>query len=775
MWTKIATLLLRQRLVILFVMAGITAFLGYEASQVQISYDFLQVVPKSDPDYIYYDNFKKDFGEDGNLVVLGIENKDVFNVEFLKKWIALADDLKKINGIDSVISINSIVTITKDTTTGKLGTSRLLKRIPETQKEADSLKAVFVALPLYRNLIYNPQTKASYIAIKLTKGILKTQERIPVLKELTKVADSFGKTNNTEIHYSGLPYIRTEYALMIQREINFFLLLSVIVTSLILLLFFRSFYNVVFPILIIAVIMTWTVGYIVLLGYKITLLTGLIPPLIVIIGVPNFIYFLNKYHVEYRRVNDKILAIQRMVSKIANVVFLNNTTTAIGFGVLFFIDSPVLKEFGTIAFLMICTTYFATLILMPIVFSFLPPPKDKHTHYLENPVMKKFVGFINYLSQKKRSWVYVSSIILLAASVFGLTKLQALGYILDDVPHKDKLYQDMVYYERNFKGIMPFEIVIDTKKKHNVRLDNLALMRKVSALQDSIDAMPEFAGSMSVVNIIKAGRQAFYNGNPEKYGLPISYELSYLASSARGLSSGNNLSRSLVDSNGQKLRISTKIKDVGSVKLELILAHLKKVAANIFDDKETKVEFTGYSVIFLKGNGYLIENLIGSLTLAVLLISVVIAILFRSFRLVIITLVPNVLAMLITAGIMGFFNIPLKPSTILVFSIAFGIAVDASFYFLVKYRQELSRHNWDLPYTVSQSLNETGFSIIYTSLVLFFGFGIFVFSHFGSTVSLGALTSITILCAMFTNIILIPALLLSFDRKQPKNKETMKY
>ena len=762
MWANLATFLIRQRVIILVIMGLITAFMGYEAQQVELSYEFPQVVPKSDPDYEYYRKFKEQFGEDGNIITIGFSGKDVFDINVLQDWYCLAKDLENVSGVDTVVSIASLPWVQKNPELHKFVMHPMMTAEPETQQFADSIKKALLNMPFYNNLLYNEKTGATLLAVRVKQKTLVSKDRAELILNTRRKGDEFGLRHNVTMHYSGLPYIRTRFAQKIQNELNIFLCLSVVVTALILLVFFRSFYNVIFPLIIIIVILIWTLGIIVLYGYKITLLSALIPPLVVIIGIPNFVYFLNNYHQEYKRHRRKMYSITKMVGNIAQVVFLNNTTTAIGFGVLFFIDSPILKEFGTIAFTMIVLTYLLTLILMPIVFSLLPDPKTRHLHYLENPIMRKFLNGIDQLVQNNRKKVYAISIGLFIVSIFGMTKLKDIGYILDDVPKNDKLYQDLSFFQENFKGIMPFEITIDTRKKNG--LLSLTRLQQIEQLEDTIKKIPEFASPLSIVDVVKFARQAFYYGDSSKYGLLSAREEVFMLPYIKKMNAKSNIGVSMMDKDMQLARVSAKMADVGSVRLDQIVKKLKKDAPLIFGKDEVDFHITGYSYIFLKGNKYLIVNLIWSLALAIGLIIIVIIMLFRSARLVLIALVPNFLALLITGGIMGFFGIHLKPSTVLVFSIAFGIAIDASFHFLVRYRQDLKLNDGDIAKTVSQSLHNTGFSVVYTSLVLFFGFGIFCFSTFGSTVSLGALTAITLLCAMFTNIILIPAMLISFDK-----------
>ncbi|RYD79381.1 MAG: Fis family transcriptional regulator [Sphingobacteriales bacterium] len=770
MWAKITGFIIRQRIWFLAGIIAITALMGYKAKDVSLDYNFPQVIPVTDPDYEFYTKFKKQFGEDGDLLVLGFQNKDVFDKNVFNAWLNLSYEIKKLSGVKTIASVPNLVSLQKDTIAHSFVLKPFVNGPLTSQNQADSLKQAFLAMPFYRNLFYNDSSKATLMAIKLDSKTLRSKNRFALVDSIENIARQFEKDNKIELRYSGLPYIRTIFAQKIQQELNFFLILSVAVTSLILLIFFRSIYNVIFPLTIIAIVITWTMGFIVLLGYKLTLLTGLIPPLIVIIAVPNFIYFLNRYHNEYKKYQNKFVAILRMTTNIARVIFLNNVTTAIGFGVLFFVESPVMKEFGVVAFLMITSAYFATLIMMPIIFSYLPAPSIKQTKYLDNKPMTMFVNWVNKIAHTRRKLLYSVCAIIAVIACIGLTQLRAIGYVMDDIPEDSMLSKDLAFFEHNFKGLMPFEIVIDTKEKNG--LFKSGVLQRLEQVQDTLAVIPEFASSMSIVNVGKYARQAFYNGSVSRYSLPSMRELSFMRSYLKGIemNKGGNMNLSIVDSNFQVARISAKMSDAGSVRLAEIKGKLDKDIDTIFKGSNIKHDFTGFSIVFLKGGDYLVSGLVSSLISAIIMIIIVIAFLFPSVRLVVITLIPNILAILVTAGIMGYFKIPLKPSTILVFSIAFGIAVDASFHFLVTYRMDLMLHNWDISKTITYALNQTGASIIYTSLVLFFGFGIFCFSTFGSTIALGALTSITILCAMFTNIILIPALLLSFDKKSKKIK-----
>lgn len=769
MWAKIASFIIRNRLFLLLLLVIGTGFMGYHASQVKMAYDLPRVIPTTDEAYKEYQDFKETYQSDGNFVVIGVQNPNLFSLDFFNEWYDLHNRLKELEGVVEVTSLISTRNLKKQPDEKAFEINQLFANKPQSQNKLDSQKRNLHKLPFYEELYYNQTTRATFMALELEKDLLNSANRENKINEIRDTAESFSEETGVKVRYSGIPYIRSIRSGKIKQELTLFSVFAVLMTSLFLVIFFRSVYAVVFPLVVIAIVIISVLGTIDLVGYRITILTGLIPPLIVIIGIPNFIYFLNKYHNEYHKHGNKMRAVTRMVQKIGIVIFLTNFTTAIGFGVLFFTNSPILREFGLVASINVAVTFIVSIISIPAVFSILPAPSSRQTKYLQNPWMQKIIGFFITLITQHRYKVYLTAISLTIAAIIGLSQLRAVGYILDDIPQDDQLQQDLNFFERHFKGIMPFEVLVNTGQENGLRkLDNL---EKIGEFQDSLNQFDEFARSISMVNFIKFTNQAFHSGNPKAYELPSSRDRTFLMPYIRSMRDTGALNRRLVDSNNQVARISTRIEDIGSVKLRESLNELKAIADSVFTGKATSVTFTGTSLLFLKKNSYLIESLVYSLLLAFSLVSIIMGILFRKFRMVWISLLPNFVPLLITAGLMGLLGLALKPSTVLVFSIAFGISVDDALHYLVKYRQELENHDWDIARTVEVTMHETGVSMIYTSVVLFFGFAIFYPSSFGGTSSLGMLTSITLMVALCTNLILLPSLILSFDKKKrlPRN------
>ena len=568
-----------------------------------------------------------------------------------------------------------------------------------------------------------------------------------------------------------MPYVRTMNSQNIIDEIGKFILAALGVTSLIFFFFFRSIRATVISMCVVIIGVMWAFGLLGLLQYEITVLTALIPPLIIVIGIPNCIFLINKYQQEVKKHGNQALSLQRVISKIGNATLMTNITTASGFATFIITDSTLLKEFGIVASINILGIFVLSLLIIPIIYSFMPLPKTKHLKHLNKKWIDAFVQWMEGIVRHRRITVYIVSISLLVISIIGIYQIRISGSPIEDMPKNAEFFHDIRFFEKEFKGIMPVEIVVDTKTPKGVLKP--ATLKRMNQLGEVIEEIPELSTPVSVVNLVKYSKQAFYNGIPKYYQLPTSQENTFIMDVARKSSDNGNLLKSFVDSTGQTARITTFMRDVNTSRMEEIEQRLLENINKIFPAERYNVYMTGSALLFLKGTKYLVKNLIMSLALAIGLIALFMAYLFRSFRMIVISLIPNLLPLVITAGIMGFVGVPIKPSTILVFSIAFGISVDDTIHFLAKYRQELTANNWRIEKSVYNALRETGVSMFYTSIVLFFGFSVFVISNFGGTVALGSLVSATLLLAMLANLILLPSLLLSLE-KSIANKQTLK-
>jgi uncharacterized protein len=770
MWRSIGQFILKFRIPLLIVLAIITALLGFMASKVQLSYDFARAIPINNPKYKTYQEFKKKFGEDGNLLVLGVQTDKLFTEAVFNKYAALQRKLKQVKGVDDIIAIPTAINLVKNYETEKLNAVSIFADKQLTQAEIDSSAAIFRSLPFYKGLLYNPTTNAWLMGVRINKELMASKERLGIVHKIRAIADEFGAATGLQVHKSGLPHIRTELTERITKEMRFFILASLVLSAIILLAFFRSLTAMWLSLAVVFVGVVWSFATIYLLGFKISVLLALIPPLIVVIGIPNCIYFLNKYHTAYAETGDKKKALVMMVERMGVVTLFCNLAAAIGFAVFALTQSQILKEFGIVAGINIMALFFISLVLIPAVLSLVPAPKTRHTKYLDNPRLNRWLDRLERWSLNHRKLIYAVTIGIAVISVAGIFQLKSLGFIVDDLPKKDHLYTDLRFFESNFKGVMPLEILVDTKKKYGVSR-NLKNLEKIDSLSQFLSTIPGIARPLSITEGLKFAKQAFFDGDSASYVMPSEFDLPTLAPylSMKSDSSGakNSFAKlisTFMDSARQQARISVSMADVGSKRLPRILDSIENRVNQLFEKDKYDIQLTGTSVTFLEGSHYIINGLKDSILWAFAFIAVCMLYLFRSVRILICSLIPNIIPLLITAGVMGWVGIPLKPSTVLVFSVALGIAIDVTIRFLVNYKQELPHNNYDMKQTVIETIHGTGISIIYTSFVLIAGFIIFCFSGFDGTKALGWLTSLTLVTATFTNLVLLPAILISFTK-----------
>jgi len=763
-WDVIARLILRNKIIILVGIIVVTILLSQKWDNMRLSNTEANLLPDDHEANISYNNFLKIFGEEGNLIVLGVKDSSLFSVKKLNAWNRLSNSFKGDSAVETVVSIKDLQKLIKDTKNEKFKLEPFITDSISSIAQIDTLQnELFEKYPFYDNFLFNKSTKTIRSAIYLKKDIVNTPARKDfILNKLIPKIQAFEAEYNLDVRVSGMPYIRTLNSKNIVDEIGKFIFAALLVTSLIFFFFFRSFRATFISLIVVCIGVMWTLGIIGSLNYEITVLTALIPPLIIVIGIPNCIFLINKYQHEVKQHGNKVKSLQRVITKIGNATLMTNVTTASGFATFILTESKLLKEFGIVASLSILAIFMLCLLIIPIIYTFLPYPKDRHLEHLNKRWIGGFVDWMERMVKHRRITIYFTAVILLAISIIGIYQIKISGSLIEDMPQDSEFVNDIRFFEDEFNGIMPLEIMVDTKRKKGVM--KLSTLKRMDELEELIVETPELSKPISVVGLVKYSKQAYYNGNTKFYQLPTSQENSFILSYAKNSSSNVDLLKNFVDSTGQYARITTFMKDIGTDKMERIEEDLQTEINKVFPKERYNVTITGKALVFQKGTKYLVKNLAVSLTLAIILIASFMAYMFRSARMIMISLIPNLLPLLITAGLMGYLGVPIKPSTILVFSIAFGISVDDTIHFLAKYRQELQANNWKIKVSVYGALRETGVSMFYTSIVLFFGFSVFTISSFGGTVALGALVSTTLLFAMLSNLLLLPSLLLSLER-----------
>ncbi len=765
MWKRAISLILRQRILVLIIIGISTLFMAYQATQIKMSYEMAQMLPDSDTTVIRYNNFKKIFGQDGSVLYLGILDSAIHNIDNFNKWYDLTKDLKEVDGVTETLSLAKVFELKRDDSLKRFFIDPVFKTRPQTQSELDSLCKRVFNLPFYKGLLYNPENKATILAVTLDKNKVNSKKRFELFSDIEDIVSVYEQETGVDVHYSGLPFIRTKMSKIIKDELLMFTGVTIIVASLLLLLFFRSFKALFYPLIVMLVAVIWVLGLLQSLGFEITILTGILPPLIIVLTVENNIFLLNKYHSEYRSHKRRVKALARMIQRVGAAMFLTNLTTAIGFAAFIITRNTLLVEFGVIASLSIMMVFVLSITLIPIFFSFGSDPKTRHLKHLDRKGLSTLINYIERLVLNKRTAVYIFTTVAIVAGIIGMSMLETTGNVVDDIPQDGEIYEDMIFLEKEFSGILPFEIVIDTKKPKGVL--KTSTLKRLDKLQDTLATYKEFSKSISVADVVKIAKQAYYNGDPEKYSLLNSREQAFIMSYLPKDMGQNKrtLINSFVDSSMQITRISVQMANISSPEIDALKADLEPKINAIFKPEKYNVYLTGTSVVFLEGTKFLVNNLLLSLFLAVIVIGGIMWALFNSFRMAAIALLPNLIPQILTAALMGFYGIPLKPSTILIFSIALGISVDNTIHFLSRYRMELKAQSNDIKKAVINAFHETANSMIYSSVVLFLGFSVFMLSSFGGTQSLGKLISFTLLSAMLSNLVLLPSLILTLNKR----------
>lgn len=772
-WSAVARFILRNRAVILIVIAAITVFFAMQWKHMRFTYTEANLLPDDHQVNLEYDKFLAEFGEEGNLIVLGVKDSTLFTPAVFTAWNKLTTDLGASDEVELSLGIGDLQKLEKRTDSAGFQLVPFIQDTVFNQKRLDGYQFELLnQLPFYEGLVYSPNKQSFRTAIYLKKDIVNTAVRKDfIVLFLIPHIEAFEKETGVKVHTSGMPYIRTLNSQNIIDEIGMFIGAALLVTSLIFFFFFRSFRATIISMITVIIGVMWAFGILGLLHYEITVLTALIPPLIIVIGIPNCIFLINKYQQEIKQHGNQAKSLQRVISKVGNATLMTNVTTASGFATFILTNSQLLKEFGIVASINIIAIFLLSLFIIPIVYSYMAVPKYKHLKHLNKKWIGGFVNWMERMVKGNRIAIYITAVVLLCVSIIGIFNIKISGSLIEDMPKGADFYRDIKFFETEYEGIMPLEILIDTKRQKGVM--KLATLKRMDELHTYLEEVPELSKPLSVVELVKYSKQAYYNNNPEYYQLPNSQERTFLLSYAKNSAKSTNLLSSYVDSTGQYARITTFMKDTKTDRFDRIEEDLRSKIDKIFPPDRYDVTITGKALVFQKGTKYLVTNLAISLSLAILLIALFMAWMFRSLRMILISLIPNLLPLLITAGLMGILGVPIKPSTILVFSIAFGISVDDTIHFLAKYRQELIANNWKIKKSVYAALRETGVSMFYTSIVLFFGFSVFTISSFGGTVALGALVSATLLFAMLANLLLLPSLLLSLERSIA-NKETFK-
>lgn len=762
MWKKIASHILRNRVGILIgmslffiLMVSTSYFLG-----VKFTTTNAEIIPSSDPVMVNFRDFTKTFGNEDNLITIGYYGDEIGEGNHFSEWQKMMEEIKNLEGIDGIFSITEAQKLVKDSINGGFKSENIISK--KDYDNWDKMQSEIEKFPFYESLLFNTNSDAKQVIIYMKPEVVDSKLRITTVLKINKLVEEFKKKTGVNLYFSGMPVIRTMNSEQVKGETISFIVASLLITCFIFFLFFRSFRATAVAVSVVISAVALCFMMMSILNFEITLLTALVPPLLIVIGIPNCIYLINKYQSEYKEHKNKIKALQRMIIHVGNPAMLTNFTTAFGFLTFIFTGSSTLREFGIIASTNIIGIFIFSMLIIPTAYSYFPKPKKRHLKHHGRSWTNSVLDWMRNMVFNHRPYVYISLVVIVIISVFGILQMRTSGNLLDDMSKKAQFYKDISFFDDEFGGVLPLEIIVDTKRPNGV--SSLNTLNKMDRLNLFIDSLDTSSKTLSITELVKFAKQGYYGNSSEFYNLPTQQERAFILKEIRASRGNQNLLTNYVDSTGSKARMTTLLRNLESDKMESVIADIKKATNDIFPQEQFTTYITGMAYVFMRGTTFLTKNLLISLSLAILLIALFMAFMFRSSQMILIALIPNLLPLITTAGLMGFLDIPIKPSTILVFSIAFGIAVDDTIHFLAKYRQDLKFFKGDIKKSVEVAIEEVGNSMFYTSVVLFAGFSVFLFSGFMGIVALGGLVAFTLMIAMISNLVLLPSLLMSYDK-----------
>ena len=650
MWERAGHFLLKYRRGVLAFWALYIGMMAFFGRSVDISYEFAKMLPSTDSVFTTYMGFHEDFTESGNAIVLAAKDDAFFTPSVLNAWADMATRLEKEEEVVGVLSLHNAVDLYLGEEQGaKMETTTIMDGRVDSPQEAFAIRDHYNALPIYHGLLSSRDNTTHLMAITITDKANYSALIFDLFDRLHAETKRFERRTGIEVQISGLPYLRLNNARSIKGEINLFLILTGLVTVLIMLILLRSMRAALIALSVVGVGVIGLYGIMGLLSYKITLFSALLPPLLIVIVVPNCIFFINKYHQEYAKDKDVKSALIHTVKKIGGVAFLTNATTALGFATFILTSSEALVHFGVAASINIFMVFLMSLTIIPVLYSYLSAPKERHYKHLNQKWLVKWIEWLVRTAEGNRRNVYVGALVLAVLGVIGMTKMQTTGNLTTDIHESDPLVTQMRFFEQEMGGVIPLEIVIDTRAENGA--EKSKVLKRVDRLQSALDTMKDVSRSLSLVDVLKFGRQAYYGGDPLFYALPNSQERTLIAASMPRLDTKDLafLTNGFLDEPHQKLRVSVQVKDLTRPEMMLLVQRIQATSDSIFEKENYDLSYTGASIIFLRSTKFLINNLVVSLLLAILVISLMMAALFKTPRMVVATTAVAVIMAMVAA------------------------------------------------------------------------------------------------------------------------------
>ncbi|NQU67527.1 MAG: MMPL family transporter [Candidatus Marinimicrobia bacterium] len=751
MLSRISHIVLKYPKLVLTGIGIVTAIFAYIAflspTRLEVDFSLEQMFPENDPHKDEYLKFLDDFTREDDILFLTYSGIDPLNRDHVETITDITEELEFLGSVEGVLSL------------GNLEYGEFFDPYLSDEEWQDKRDDV-LNHPIYTNLVVSRDGHTGGLIINLQDDVVGQERREDALNEIHEVL----KTVGWEWHEAGVPIFRTRYIQFVISERKIFLPLAFLVTTLVLFFIFRQVKGVLLPFAAIGAALIWVAGLMALLGITVNVVSYLTFNLLMIIGVSDCIHILIKYHENLNRGFEKIKALDSVIKAIGSALFLTSFTTAVGFFSLTMTNITVTREFGLILGIGVILMFFLTIIILPILLNFIDVPDDVHIQRLIRGGRFQAAEQLTIFNERHPRIILGSTVIIFILAIYGLTQLSYNASIMDDLSPGNSLYDDIKFVETHMGGTFPVEIILDTHERGGILSPEF--LTGLDQLREKVLSTPEIGYVVSIADHLQILNEKIGDG---VRAIPSDSDdaLSYLVDYEPG--------KHLRTSDYSKARMSARIINIPTDRAFEIRDTILRNAKEIFP-ADVDCIITGSTILALYTNRHLVKNLTFSFMVAFVIIFISMVFLFKSFRLALMSVLPNIIPLMIAGGLMGYLHIKLRPSTAMTFSIALGIAVDDTIHFLSRFRQEY-KHSGNHREAINKTLLTTGKAIISTTIILSLGFMVLIFSRFVPNHEFGILATIILVVALAGSLILLPVMILlikpTFRFRRPPSDENV--
>ncbi len=742
---------------VLTIIVGISIVFAFKIKTLKFNYDFEAFFPNEDSELEVYETHRNRFEWDNEFVLLGIENKaGIFKKDFLKKIEALSTDLKNIRYTDRVISPTNIKNISLS------GLAPVQKRLLHIDDESlykeDSIN--IYSTPELIGSFFPKDAKSISIFIKTDEGLSKVKSD----SLARNIEAAFKKYHFDEVHYVGRIVAQDVYLKNLEKEFVYFLGISFVLIIIFLWLSFRSLYGVIVPIVVVIVSIFWTLGIMACLNQDLDIMTVMLPTMIFIAGMSDVVHFFSKYFEELAKGTERVKIYPLILKEVGFPTFLTLITTVVGFLSLLFSSIVPIRDFGIYTSVGIIIAFVLTYTLLPALLYLFTPKRLVAVHSHDNRtynIMRKVLFWI-FRHQKT---IVITTCLLIALAIVGVYKIKVNNILLEDLSDSVKIKQDFMFFDKQYSGVRPLELAVEIKDKSKTVWD-YDIMKQLNDVDEFLKKEYHAGFMYSPAMLAKNINKSLNDETSGEMEFPNREDYEAVKKQLIGNKKNKDIKR-IITPDGHFARINGKINDVGSIVVNGQNVHFQEFLRTHINPNDIEIKITGAAHLVDRNNEYMVNNMAQGFLFSIIVIALLTYFLHRSWRMVLVFILPNFIPLLIIAGIMGFSGIELKAATSLVFSIAFGVATDDTIHFISRLKIELG-YGKSLIYAFKRTYFETGKPILLTTFILMGGFISLMISDFQSTFYFGFLICITIIIAVMADIFLLPVLLFWILGKKKK-------